>query len=107
MSWLARAGADETAMRTWWLTGVAVMGVLLLWRWTRRDGDVDADWLATMSSSLLASPLGWSYYAPFLLAPFVGRRSAWRWVGYGCFAFPLALVSWGQLSAVGGRESVV
>jgi glycosyl transferase family 87 len=93
MGWLARIVADPIALRAWWLGGGAVIGALLLWRWSRRDSDVDADWLGTLSGSLLASPLGWAYYAPLLVGPFAGHRSALRWIGYALVSVPLRVVA--------------
>ncbi|HEU5257246.1 MAG TPA: glycosyltransferase family 87 protein [Vicinamibacterales bacterium] len=90
MAWLARTPAEWTTVQAWWLCGSLLIGMGLLWRWLHRDDD--AAWSATISGSLLASPLGWVYYTPLLVGPFVGARSALLWAGYALCALPLELV---------------
>jgi hypothetical protein len=54
--------------------GVAVVIGLLAWLWTaRRHSRVDADQLFSVGvlASLLLSPLGWVYYLPLALPPFL------------------------------------
>jgi hypothetical protein len=92
MAWLGRSESTWSKVRVWWLTGGMLIGVALLWRWWRRDADVDVEWLGTLCGSLLVSPLGWVYYAPMLLGPFAGARSPLLWVGYGLCSLPLEWV---------------
>jgi alpha-1,2-mannosyltransferase len=96
MGWLARAlWPDWSYLRAWWRAGSALIAALMLWQWSRADSDPDAEWIGILSGSLLASPLGWVYYAPLLVGPFAGRhRSALPWVSYGLFCVPFDLLVW-------------
>jgi hypothetical protein len=97
MAWLARGGLvpDLKSLRALGLTGGAIIASLMLWRWFRSDDDHDAQWIGIISGSLLASPLGWSYYAPLLIGPFAGHNlSALLWVAYGLFCIPFDVLIW-------------
>jgi hypothetical protein len=86
MGYLARANAPWS--RFAWIVGSAAIALVLLWHWWRRE-HTDAAWIATVSGGLLISPLGWNYYAPFLIGPMVRRWSALSWVVYALFCLPL------------------
>jgi Glycosyltransferase family 87 len=95
MAWLGRGAVpSQAALRAWGLAGAALIGALMLWRWFRRDDDLDAEWIGILSGSLLAAPVGWVYYAPLLLGPFAARhRSALLWVAYGLFCLPFGVLA--------------
>jgi hypothetical protein len=100
IAWLLRALSDWFTVAAWWLAGGAIIASLMLWRWSRPAGDLDAEWIGIISGSLLVSPLGWVYYAPLLIGPFAGRdRSALLWIGYGLFCLPFAVVVWSRSPA--------
>jgi len=102
MAWLARgAVSTQASLRAWGLAGAGLIGALMLWRWFRRDDDLDAEWIGIISGSLLAAPVGWVYYAPLLIGPFAGRhRSALLWVAYGLFCLPFGvLAAWSHSRA--------
>src|SRR5262249_7860617 len=89
------------SLRAWGLAGAALIGALMLWRWFRRDDDLDAAWIGIISGSLLAAPVGWVYYAPLLIGPFAGRhRSALLWIAYGLLCLPFGvLAAWSHSRA--------
>lgn len=64
------------------LAGALAICATSLWAVRRLDGDavrVDVAFLALTQAALLASPLGWVYYMPLLLAPLVGVLCSGVW----------------------------
>src|SRR5262249_52442499 len=58
-----------------------------------RNGDVDRAWVLGLLASLLASPLGWLYYLPFVAGPLLamarrGDLSPRAWIAWPLLAWP-------------------
>ena len=107
LGFLTRAGFMGNARLAYWLAGSLLVAAMLLWRWRRSARpNIDADWLATMAGGLLASPVSWFYYAPMLIGPFVGVRSAWLWIGYALFCLPWTTLIATETSPLSWRLTV-
>ena len=81
-----------------WVWGLGCVPILALAAWTlrRQPRNVDRDWLMVCGAALLLSPIGWRYYACFLLGPVVATLHQRQWpvrhlVALAAFAFLPAL----------------
>jgi hypothetical protein len=89
----------------WAFSATVIVGVAVL---RARRLPLDLAWLVLLLASILASPLGWTYYGLMLVGPLSALISQWRWQwwalwlppGYGSPILSLGtcawLVAWGS-----------
>ena len=95
MGVLARTLGHHPATWVWVLACLPVLAVAA-WSLMRQPRSVDRDWLVVSGAALLLSPIGWRYYACFLLGPILATLQWHQWpvrhlAALAAFAFIPAL----------------